>query len=137
MRVLLSQSNLDPAIYADAQTVRLHRAVNRHIAFGAGVHRCLGLHLARLFSSCVWRCANGTAGSPQYRLADGFQPEFRQGLREMIRLPLEWSDVVVPARQGRGSAEAVWPSTTASWWASSPGSISATWSTTISPASTN
>jgi cytochrome P450 len=98
VRVLLSQSNLDPATYTDARTVDFHRAVNRHIAFGAGVHRCLGSHLARLELRVAMR--EWHRRIPEYRLADGFQPEFRQGLREIIRLPLEWSGEVETARQG-------------------------------------
>jgi cytochrome P450 len=38
----------DPAQYEDPEEIRFDRAVNRHLAFGAGPHRCLGSHLARL-----------------------------------------------------------------------------------------
>jgi len=37
----------DPRAFEDAGTVRLDRNPNRHIAFGAGPHRCAGAHLAR------------------------------------------------------------------------------------------
>jgi cytochrome P450 len=37
----------DPRAFEDAGTVRLDRTPNRHIAFGAGPHRCAGAHLAR------------------------------------------------------------------------------------------
>src|SRR5437763_2504527 len=40
-------ANVDPAEFPDAFDVRFDRQANRHIAFGAGVHRCLGSHLAR------------------------------------------------------------------------------------------
>ena len=48
MRVMLSIPNHDPETYGNPDTVDFSRPINRHIAFGGGVHRCLGSHLARL-----------------------------------------------------------------------------------------
>ncbi len=49
-RVLLSfpAANRDPEVFDDPEEVIIDRAVNRHIAFGAGIHRCLGSNLARM-----------------------------------------------------------------------------------------
>jgi cytochrome P450 len=49
-RVLLSfpSANRDPEVFPDADRVVLDRAQNRHIAFGAGIHRCAGSNLARM-----------------------------------------------------------------------------------------
>src|SRR5262249_33756929 len=44
---MLSSANLDDAEFPDGDVVRFDREANRHIAFGVGVHRCLGSHLAR------------------------------------------------------------------------------------------
>jgi cytochrome P450 len=41
-------ANRDPAHFADPDTVALDRAVNRHVAFGVGIHRCAGSNLARM-----------------------------------------------------------------------------------------
>ncbi len=41
-------ANRDPEVFSDADTVLLDRAENRHAAFGLGIHRCLGSHLARM-----------------------------------------------------------------------------------------
>ena len=41
-------ANHDPEIFDDPHTVRLDRRNNRHIAFGAGIHRCAGANLARM-----------------------------------------------------------------------------------------
>ena len=41
-------ANLDPAEFERADEVLIDREVNRHSAFGLGIHRCLGSNLARL-----------------------------------------------------------------------------------------
>lgn len=41
-------ANRDPQGFDDAADVKLDRADNRHLAFGVGIHRCLGSNLARL-----------------------------------------------------------------------------------------
>jgi cytochrome P450 len=48
--VLLSfpAANRDPAQFDRADEVVIDREVNRHAAFGLGIHRCLGSHLARM-----------------------------------------------------------------------------------------
>jgi cytochrome P450 len=48
--ILLSfpAANRDPEVFADADRVVIDREVNRHAAFGLGIHRCLGSHLARM-----------------------------------------------------------------------------------------
>jgi cytochrome P450 len=48
--ILLSfpAANRDPAQFERADEVVIDREVNRHAAFGLGIHRCLGSHLARM-----------------------------------------------------------------------------------------
>ena len=48
--ILLSfpAANRDPEFFDDADKVMLDREVNRHAAFGLGIHRCLGSNLARM-----------------------------------------------------------------------------------------
>ena len=46
--VTFPAANHDPAAFEDPHEFRIDRAVNRHVAFGLGVHRCLGSNLARL-----------------------------------------------------------------------------------------
>ena len=48
--ILLSfpSANRDPAFFENADEVILDRQDNRHAAFGLGIHRCAGSHLARM-----------------------------------------------------------------------------------------
>src|SRR5262249_12255053 len=41
-------ANRDPKAFDRADEVILDRAENRHLAFGLGIHRCLGSNLARM-----------------------------------------------------------------------------------------
>ncbi len=41
-------ANRDPEVFENADEVHIDRQVNRHAAFGLGIHRCLGSNLARL-----------------------------------------------------------------------------------------
>jgi cytochrome P450 len=41
-------ANRDPEVFPDADRVVIDREENRHVAFGLGIHRCLGSNLARL-----------------------------------------------------------------------------------------
>lgn len=42
-------ANRDPAVFSDPDKLDLHRAnARKHMAFGVGVHRCLGSHIARM-----------------------------------------------------------------------------------------
>jgi cytochrome P450 len=49
-RVLMNfpGANRDPEVFPDADKVILDRQQNRHLAFGAGIHRCAGSNLARM-----------------------------------------------------------------------------------------
>ena len=41
-------ANRDPQVFENADEVIIDREVNRHAAFGLGIHRCIGSNLARL-----------------------------------------------------------------------------------------
>jgi cytochrome P450 len=89
MMVSYGGANVDPTEFPDAFDVRFDRDQNRHIAFGGGVHRCLGSHLARRELRITLR--EWHKRIPQYRLAPGHeQLEYPPGLRHVKDLMLVW-----------------------------------------------
>lgn len=83
-------ANIDPNEFADGFEVHLDREDNRHIAFGGGVHRCLGSHLARRELRIA--LAEWHRRIPDYTLKAGHeQLEFPPGLRHIKDLTLSWS----------------------------------------------
>jgi cytochrome P450 len=48
MLLTFPAANHDPAAFEAADEFRIDRARNRHVAFGLGIHRCVGSNLARL-----------------------------------------------------------------------------------------
>jgi cytochrome P450 len=86
--VNLSAANLDPAEFDDPLEVRFDREVNRHLAFGGGVHRCLGSHLARRELRVALR--EWHRRIPEYSLAPGYRVTYKPPLRFVPDLHLSW-----------------------------------------------
>ena len=51
--VMIAAANADPKANEAPETLDLERHPNRHIAFGTGIHFCLGYQLARLEGKCA------------------------------------------------------------------------------------
>jgi cytochrome P450 len=86
--VTLGSANTDETAIPGADVVDLARNPNRHLAFGGGVHRCLGSHLARLELRVALR--EWHRRIPEYRIAEGTTLVYQAGLRQIESLPLVW-----------------------------------------------
>lgn len=86
--VNLGAANLDPAEFEDPGEVRFDRDTNRHLAFGGGVHRCLGSHLARQELRIALR--EWHRRIPEYTLTPGYQVTYLPPLRYVPDLQLTW-----------------------------------------------
>ncbi|MFN3288604.1 MAG: cytochrome P450, partial [Sphingomonadaceae bacterium] len=68
--------NRDETVFADPMVFRADRDPNPHIAFGHGVHICLGMHLARLEMRILWEellpklASVELAGEPKLSIAN-------------------------------------------------------------------
>ncbi len=53
--VLLASANRDEDVFDDPKEFRLDRGTNKHVAFGFGIHSCVGAPLARMEGGIVLR----------------------------------------------------------------------------------
>ncbi len=81
-------ADVDPEEFPDPEMVDFDRASNKHVAFGAGVHRCLGSHLARRELRVVLR--EWHRRIPEYELRPGIELHYPTGLRTVENLELIW-----------------------------------------------
>ncbi|MGW0042283.1 cytochrome P450 [Rhodococcus sp. NPDC003348] len=80
-------ANHDEAAFDEPSSIVLDRKPNRHLAFGAGVHRCPGAPLARLELSIM--VDEILRRLPDYRLADPGSVRISEGQTRVIRsLPI-------------------------------------------------
>ncbi len=84
--LLLASANTDDTSHPGVDSVDLARNPNPHLAFGGGVHRCLGSHLARIELRVALREFH--LRIPQYELAPGTKLEYTSGLRSLHNLPI-------------------------------------------------
>jgi cytochrome P450 len=79
-------ANRDPAVFPEPDRVILDRTPNPHVAFGIGIHRCLGSNLARMELTIALEEWLGRF--PEFALAPGAAVTWSQGqVRGPRRLP--------------------------------------------------
>jgi cytochrome P450 len=80
----------DPAEFDRPDDIIFDRPIKRHMAFGAGVHRCLGAHLARLELQTAFEEIHRRM--PDYELQPGVKVRFHgAGVLGADNLPLRWT----------------------------------------------
>jgi cytochrome P450 len=85
----LSTANHDPKKFADPRSFDIDRDhINHHLAFGAGPHRCLGMHLAR--HELVIALTEWHKRIPDYEIATDEQLRERGAQLSIDKLPLRW-----------------------------------------------
>jgi cytochrome P450 len=87
--LMLGSADIDRGVFPDAENVDFDRERNRHLAFGAGPHRCLGSHLARIELTTAME--EWHKRIPDYSIQPGETPRYSPGIREVQYLPLVWN----------------------------------------------
>lgn len=87
--VYLSAADVDPAEFHDPAVVDIDRKNKNHLIFGAGPHRCVGSHLARIELQAFIRVVLNTL--PEFWLDPEKQPVFHAGnMLAVASLPIRW-----------------------------------------------
>jgi cytochrome P450 len=87
--VMLGSANTDETEFPDADEVRFDREVNRHIAFGGGIHRCLGSNLARLELRVALR--EWHRRIPEYEVEPDHTLVYTPGIRSIEHFPMRFT----------------------------------------------
>jgi len=75
--LLFGSANRDESVFANADQIDLDRKPNPHVAFGLGIHRCVGEPLARREMNSV--ITTVLERLPEFRLDPGRQPRWVPG----------------------------------------------------------
>ena len=85
----LSAADLDPREFPDPGKFDLARENKAHLIFGAGPHRCLGSHLARIELQALYQVV--LEKLPEFRLDPERRPVFHAGnMLAVSSLPIRW-----------------------------------------------
>jgi cytochrome P450 len=87
--VMIGSANTDETEFPDGEVVRWDRDVNPHIAFGGGIHRCLGSHLARMELRVALR--EWHKRIPDYEVEPGHTLEYTAGIRSIDHFPMRFT----------------------------------------------
>lgn len=82
----IGAANRDPAVFADPDRLDIARHPNRHVAFGSGIHQCVGMGLGRLEAKVA--IGGFVARFPDYALAGTPARAHRARFRGHVRLPV-------------------------------------------------
>jgi cytochrome P450 len=85
---LIGAANRDPAQFSDPDSLVLTRADNRHLAFGLGIHFCIGAALARVEAELAFGALLRLPGLALSTPAPKFLPNL--GFRGLESLPVQF-----------------------------------------------
>jgi cytochrome P450 len=89
IRWFIASANRDPEVFADPGTFDITRDPNPHVAFGSGVHHCLGATLARLEGQEVFKALAERFPSLHVETEElTYQPSI--AFRSLKSLPVAW-----------------------------------------------
>ncbi|GLR66992.1 cytochrome P450 [Acidocella aquatica] len=89
LMIFLPAADLDTREFPDPEVFDLNRENKVHIAFGAGPHRCLGSHLARIELQIIYE--QMLARLPEFRLDTAKPIKFHAGnIIAIDSLPIRW-----------------------------------------------
>jgi cytochrome P450 len=87
----LAAANSDPVVFENPERLEIRRQPNRHVAFGTGIHVCLGAKLARVETAIALQRL--FARFPQLNLSiprSQVRCSTRIGTRSLVALPVKW-----------------------------------------------
>ncbi|MCB0034426.1 MAG: cytochrome P450, partial [Anaerolineales bacterium] len=88
---VIAAANRDPELFERPHELDIDRPQNKHMAFGKGVHFCLGAPLARLEGEVAFQAL--LARLPNLRLnvaPEAAEVRWSPGLRNFVSLPVRW-----------------------------------------------
>jgi cytochrome P450 PksS len=86
---MLAAANLDPQANKHPEELDFERRPNRHVAFGVGIHFCLGHQLARIEGRCALQALFQRWPTLELATEDAhIRWRTRPGLRAIERLPV-------------------------------------------------
>ncbi|WAJ43342.1 cytochrome P450 [Mycobacterium sp. Aquia_216] len=88
--LMLCSANRDPGTFTSPGDFDIARSPNRHLSFGAGVHRCLGSHLGRIELTVALEELHRRI--PDYQLVESDPPVFHSTqVRGCLRMPITFT----------------------------------------------
>jgi cytochrome P450 len=88
--LMLCSANRDPDTFCHPGDFDINRSPNRHLSFGAGVHRCLGSHLGRVELTIALEELHRRI--PDYQLVESDPPVFHSTqVRGCLRMPITFT----------------------------------------------
>jgi pimeloyl-[acyl-carrier protein] synthase len=89
VRWFISSANRDPNVFEEADIFDITRWPNQHVAFGSGIHHCLGATLARVEGQEVFKALAERFPSMQLETGEiAYEPSIT--FRSLKTLPVTW-----------------------------------------------